>query len=359
LNCSSEINLKEVKRLPAVKNMPDVVQYLRRPLPNFHYSVEGTHAEICKRLKKHIKISEKRAPFYSKGILPRIFTVFDALFTRCRVFHVCGDITFAGCLAPKKRLVTTFLDFGFMKRNKGIARLLLKIFWLDIPANRSKYIILISETMKREFLELMSIEPHKISVIYPPVSNRFIHSPKEFPGSDHEILCIGTAPNKNLHRVIEACALISCTLHIMGHLDQEVLMLLGKYNIKYRNSVNLSQQEVIDSYVECDFLVFTSLYEGFGLPIIEAQKVGRPVITSQIDPMMEVAGSGALLVDPYDVQDIRRGISEIIENQALRQLLIDEGQKNATKFDPEYSAAQHLKIYRSMMKTQGNNFTTK
>ena len=136
-------------------------------------------------------------------------------------------------------------------------------------------------------------------------------------------------------------------------------MLLGKYNIKYRNSVNLSQQEVIDSYVECDFLVFTSLYEGFGLPIIEAQKVGRPVITSQIDPMMEVAGSGALLVDPYDVQDIRRGISEIIENQALRQLLIDEGQKNATKFDPEYSAAQHLKIYRSMMKTQGNNFTTK
>ena len=341
--------MKAVIPLLTQKRLPDVVQYLRKPIPNFHFSVEGTYSEDCARLQKHMTVLKKNARFYSKGILPRVFTIFDALLTRCHVLHVCGDITFAGCLVPKKRLVTTFLDFGFMKKNRGMGRLILKLIWLYIPAKRSKHIIVISETVKRELLGLVSIEPHKISVVYPPVSDRFTYAPKQFPDSDHEILCIGTAPNKNLHRVIEACALISCTLHIIGCLDQQVLTLLGKYKIKYRNSVNLTQQEVIDSYVKCDLLFFASLSEGFGLPIIEAQKVGRAVITSQLQPMLEVAGSGALMVDPYDVRDIRRGILEIIENQSLRESLIDAGQRNAIKFDPEYSAEQHLKIYRSVM----------
>jgi glycosyltransferase involved in cell wall biosynthesis len=95
-------------------------------------------------------------------------------------------------------------------------------------------------------------------------------------------------------------------------------------------------------------VVFASLYEGFGLPILEAQAMGRPVITSNFGAMREAAGDGALLVDPYSVEAIREAVLRIKREPALREDLIAKGRENAERFRAEAVAARYAELYRNL-----------
>jgi glycosyltransferase involved in cell wall biosynthesis len=95
-------------------------------------------------------------------------------------------------------------------------------------------------------------------------------------------------------------------------------------------------------------VVFASLYEGFGLPILEAQAMGRPVITSNFGAMREAAGDAALLVDPYSVEEIRAAILRIKNEPQLREELVRKGRENVERFRPEAVARQYAEIYRRL-----------
>jgi glycosyltransferase involved in cell wall biosynthesis len=99
-------------------------------------------------------------------------------------------------------------------------------------------------------------------------------------------------------------------------------------------------------------VVFASLYEGFGLPILEAQAMGRPVITSNFGAMREAAGDGALLVDPHSVDEIRAAIMRIMNEPGLREELVCKGRENAEKFRADPIALKYAEIYRAV-KVQG------
>jgi len=88
-----------------------------------------------------------------------------------------------------------------------------------------------------------------------------------------------------------------------------------------------------------------STYEGFGLPIVEANAVGRPVITSNVCSMPEVAGDAAFLVDPFDVEDIRRGVLLLINDSHLRRDLVRRGFLNVRRFSIESVATQYRSLY--------------
>jgi len=105
---------------------------------------------------------------------------------------------------------------------------------------------------------------------------------------------------------------------------------------------------MLRAYQECDLVVFASTYEGFGLPIIEAQATGKPVVTSALAPMCDVAGGGAALVDPYEPASIREGIQKIISDPVYRDSLIQEGLHNAARYRAELVAAHYAAIYREM-----------
>ena len=109
----------------------------------------------------------------------------------------------------------------------------------------------------------------------------------------------------------------------------------------------MGNKEVFEHYVNCDIVCFPSLYEGFGMPIIEAQKVGRVVITSNLQPMCDVAGKGAILVNPYDYLDIRKAIIQVTQNAELRNRLIELGIKNTEKYSPETIADLYKQIYET------------
>jgi glycosyltransferase involved in cell wall biosynthesis len=111
----------------------------------------------------------------------------------------------------------------------------------------------------------------------------------------------------------------------------------------------LSEQEVIQKYIACDILVFVSFFEGFGLPIIEANAVERVVVTSNISSMPEIAGDAACLVDPYDIPSIRNGIIKVIENDSFREKLIENGRKNKARFTAEHIASQYYHLYKQLL----------
>jgi len=102
-------------------------------------------------------------------------------------------------------------------------------------------------------------------------------------------------------------------------------------------------------YTAADLFVFPSLHEGFGLPILEAMACGAPVITSNVFCMPEVAGGAAVLVNPYDVNEIARAMYNVLTNDELRKEMIKRGMRRAKQFSWRKCAEEHLKAYKDIL----------
>ena len=189
----------------------------------------------------------------------------------------------------------------------------------------------------------------KIRVIYNPISSEFKYTPKEFNSNKPRILHIGTLPHKNLKGHIKALCGLSCHLVIIGHVGKDDIEQLESNVISYEIKSNLSNNEIIREYQNCDILLFASKYEGFGLPIIEAQSIGRPVITSNIAPMNEIGENSTYLVDPNSTPSIRYALEELIAKPALRKYLVTKGLENSALFSEEKIAGDYAKLYKEVL----------
>lgn len=184
------------------------------------------------------------------------------------------------------------------------------------------------------------------------VRGDFTPAPKRFSTQEPLILQVGTGANKNLERVVEALSGLKCRMNILGTLPATQKAILERHGIRYSNAQNATDTEVVEAYNASDMVVFASTYEGFGLPIIEANATGRPVVTANVLSMPEVAGSAACLVDPYDVASIRRGILRVIDDASYRQSLIEAGFENVKRFSAKAIAGEYVKLYRELMRCE-------
>ena len=123
---------------------------------------------------------------------------------------------------------------------------------------------------------------------------------------------------------------------------------LESNRIVYKSNMDLTDEEMVEKYKQADIIAFVSTYEGFGMPIIEGNAVGRVVVTSNILSMPEVAGNAAHLVNPYDVKSIRSGILKVIEEDAYRAELIENGFGNRKRFESSSIANQYYEIYKGL-----------
>lgn len=332
-------------------NSPRIpVTYIQRKRrPNANFSLEFIFEDVRRRLTASIESKVIVAPCFSNGFFRRLAIAVFAWWHRGPVNHVTGDINFAGILLPRQNTVLTILDCGFLERSSGIRRTVLRLFWLTLPVRRSAVITTISQAAKAEITKYSGCDPERIRVIPVAVSERFKPVPaRPFPECPR-ILQIGTAPNKNLLRVIAALDGIPCVLVVIGQLNQDVQLQALRHGVRIENAVNLTESEIVQQYEQSDLVVFASTLEGFGMPIIEAQSVGRPVVTSNVSSMPEVAGAGACFVDPGDVASIREGLLRVIRDGAYRQQLINAGFENAWRFDPQRIALQYQEIYQGLM----------
>ena len=266
------------------------------------------------------------------------------------VYHVTGEMHYITLALPKKKTILTIHDLVTYENSQGLKKLLWKYLWIYLPIKHAKITTCISEKTKNDIVKIFPKFKNVLKVVPDPYGDYLSKSPKIFNNEKPIILVVGTRSNKNLDRIIEAVADIKCELCIIGKLTDCQRTLLNQYQIEYKNYFNISNEEMYLRYTECDLLCFPSLYEGFGMPIIEAQVVGRAVVTSKIEPMYSVSGEGAFFVDPLSVEEIRNGIETVIQNAELRSDLISKGSLNAKKYSPAEIALEYEKIYLEILR---------
>ena len=237
-----------------------------------------------------------------------------------------------------------------MKRLKMMKRLLYLIFWLKIPLYKSKRIITISKKTSDEVIKYTNLKnTKKIDVIGVCTLSDYKKSIKKKINKIPKILIVGTAENKNISNIILSLRNIKCELVIIGILKKNVIQEIQKNKINYKNYVSISKNKLINIYKKSDLLLYHANYEGFGMPIIEAQSIGRAVITSKIEPMKSVAGNGAIFVNPRKISEISKAVKIIINSYRLRNSLIKKGFDNIKRFKKEVILKKHLKVYNDVI----------
>lgn len=317
----------------------------RKKLPQF-YSVEEIFSWLTPQIKKTHQIERIELPYSGdsfKSIWKNIGFIRGKKIKN-QIIHITGHENY---LAPfcGKNCILTIHDIGFAHSGNWSQNLIHKIFWFWIPAIFTKKITVISEFTASEVRKLIPFAKAKIKVIRNPFNPKLRFSPKNFNLQEPIILLVGTKENKNLERAVKAVRNINCSLIILGELFEHQIKLLEQFKISYTNEFNVSYNKVIECYIKSDLVLFPSLYEGFGLPILEAQTIGRPIITSRVASIPEVAGQGACFTNPLNIKSIENGVLKVIQDVNFRESIIKKGLKNINHFHVRVISAQYNQLY--------------
>jgi len=312
------------------------------------FSIHKVFAPLICRIPQNSLVE---VPRFRANIVSMMVNILYILASRSKsgINHVTGGAHYLVLGLIGCKTVLTVHDLVLLAHTQNrIKRVVFKVLWFTIPLKIATKITCISDKTKTELLANFNIPPSKVCTIYNPVDDIFHFEAQKFNAACPRILHVGTAWNKNLDRVIKALEGVSCVLVIIGQLDNSLKKMLREHEIQYESLSEISDQEMYEEYKKCDIVSFPSIYEGFGMPIIEGQTVGRAVLTSNIEPMTEVGGAAAVYVDPYSVEAIRTGFMSIISDEKLREQLIHKGWVNSKRFSPDRIAEQYIKLYESI-----------
>lgn len=262
--------------------------------------------------------------------------------------HMTGGPHYFLLAIPFHRNVLTVHDLVLLHNSTGLKRLIFLWFWFRLPIRSARMVTCISNTVRDELIATLNVSPDKVVTIYNPVPPQFQYMPHVFDAVCPRILHIGTAWNKNTERVVQALSNIRCHLIIVGKLTQSIENALSANHTDYEVLRHPTNEELYQQYVQADIISFPSIFEGFGMPIIEGQATGRPVLTSDIAPMTEVAGNGACFANPHDTTSIRNGFLKIINDEDYRNEIVRMGLDNVKRFSAEKIAEQYKTIYQDI-----------
>jgi glycosyltransferase involved in cell wall biosynthesis len=205
------------------------------------------------------------------------------------------------------------------------------------------------------------IVQYGIAKYFTPLPEDEVASFKKIQGIEDYILYVGNRkPHKNIKRLLEAFSVIkrkhgTLQLIIVGEKFSEVNPVEvwkehpGLNGDSIKEVIHASDDGLRQYYCGAKALVHPSLYEGFGLPPLEAMACGCPVVVSNVASLPEVCGDAAYYVNPYDVESIADGIHKVLTDEALRQSLIKKGLERAKLFSWEKSAKEHIKIFEEVL----------
>ena len=317
---------------------------------NYEFSIEKVFDSIINSFENEVSFENKYVTYNKVTLINLIKNIVYCKKNKGRINHITGDIYYCMLGLPSNNTVITFHDLGIINKSRGLKKILFSFFWYYLPTKKAKYITCISNFTKEELIKHTKCSPDKIYVIHNPIGKEFIYKPKKFNDERPVILHIGTRVNKNLERVIVSLNSIKCHLRIIGILTEHQVNLLKANKINHSNVCNLSNEEIIEEYIQSDIVSFPSLYEGFGMPIIESQAIGRVVLSSSIEPLVEISKGSAYIVDPNHINSIRDGFLELINNNVLREKLIIKGLENVKDFMPEKISKEYIALYKSIEK---------
>lgn len=295
-------------------------------------------------------------PKISQGLLTVWQNIVFVRKARLSNVHITGDIHYAVLGVRTNKSVLTIHDCVILRKNahNWVRFQVFKWLWYSLPIRRAAIVTTISHKTHDELRRYLGKLANRVVIVPNSYDPAFTYHPKPFNSTYPTLLHIGTAPHKNLSRLISALESFPCQLVVVGALTGVDFATLQTCRIDYKQYVNISREEIIQLYEECDVVTFVSLYEGFGMPVLEGQVVGRPVVTSNISPMTDVGGNGACYVDPTDIADIRRGILRVCQDESYRSELVASGRLNAQAYTVERIAAQYVALYNQLDDTTTN-----
>ena len=285
---------------------------------------------------------------------------------------------------PGPPMVVTMYDLIpllFPHQVSPTARLLFR--WMTALALRTaSHVIVISQATRRDLLTFYHLTPQKVTAIplaadpafHPQTPAEIERVRRKYGLPPDYLLYLGiNKPHKNLARLIEAFSrLTHYALRITHYVSRFTLIIAGAWDPRYpepqQQAQALGLEEIIRFlgpvpeadlpalYAGATLFVFPSLYEGFGLPVLEAMACGVPVICSNTSSLPEIVGQAAIMVDPLDVDELTAAMDRVLGNQALREEMSGKGMMQAGRFSWERTARETLRVYESVSRGQGQRF---
>jgi glycosyltransferase involved in cell wall biosynthesis len=316
------------------------------------------------------------APNFHHVVLPtfwgRWWTMVQVpLFARRAALDVL-HVQYITPLVCSARVVTAIHDVSFAVLPETFPlkdRLLLNLF-VPLSASSASKVLTLSESSKRDLIERLGVSPEKIVITPCGVDEtmRRVEDPQSIADvlrrygiTPPFILSVGLLqPRKNLPRVVEAFARLRerrpdlpQRLVIGGRVGWGVEPLMNRVRaLRLENAVHfagyVADEDLPALYSAADLFVYPSLYEGFGLPPLEAMACGAPVVTSNVSSLPEVVGDAALMVNPLDVEAMAAAMEQILTDSTLRQTLTARGGERARAFTWERMARRTLEVYRAV-----------
>ncbi|MEP7288285.1 MAG: glycosyltransferase family 1 protein [Chloroflexota bacterium] len=299
---------------------------------------------------------------YRDVVWTHVLLPLKARHTKVDILHVPSPVMplKAPCPTVISILDTTILQtpkkFPFWHRNYS------RIF-MPLSARNASMILTISEQSKRDIVDQLHVAPDKVVVTYLAASEKFrpiaasaIAEVKERYNLSTFILTVGTLePRKNINRLLQAYASLQPTPYQLVHvgpkgwlyddISNEVARLNLQNQARFLGRVPLD--DLVALYNAASVFVYPSLYEGFGLPVLEAMCCGCPVITSNVSSLPEVLGDAGLLVDPSSVEAIANALRNVHADSNLADTMHSKGIARASLFSWQRCAEETIAVYKT------------
>lgn len=266
----------------------------------------------------------------------------------------------------RKKLLATVHDVFHLANPRfvsGIHRRLYAQFMFRKLARRADAVLCVSSFTKKELFRLAGGRGDRMRMVHNGVDDFWFHPPEaERPHPRPYLLFVGNVkPHKNLGRLLQAFGLlkdkIPHDLVVVGKKegfltgDREVIRQAGVFGGRVQFTGLLEDEQLRRYYASADLLVFPSLYEGFGLPPLEAMACGTPVACSNAASLPEVCGEAALYFDPLQPQDMAGKVSKILSDPPLREELARKGLEQARSFSWERAATETARVLEELART--------
>ncbi len=309
-------------------------------------------------------------PNYFSLFLPRSLALHSSLENKLDVFH-CTDYRIPRF--KKVPVIATLHDAIMFKHPEWANQKLrtIKNYLLKKTARWANHIIAVSHAMMEDLVNYWGVKEEQISVVYPGVSSDWFEPVtkelldavlNKYQLPANFLLTVGTLqPRKNIQRIIAAYELLPAELQ-----QQHQLVIIGKEGWESADTVakiNQLQQRKLATWLQyvpyqdlkvlyraAKILLFPSLSEGFGLPILEGFAAEVPVLTSNITSMPEVAGDGACLVNPYEIDSIFEGMMSLLTNQSMVEQLVAKASDRVKEFSWDRCAKETMALYQALTK---------